>query len=348
MNKRRWIQMILLPFAIAALTTGALAQGKGKGQGSGKPDQGQGRAEGKGEKVKPAPATARGPAVSQQRGRPDNPGQARAAENREERGNPGHGGAAGKNKDSFKDLPVSANASPRATVASAPNRRRDVSRFARDLHLNEVRPNLVRTYIVSPRPAQFVTAGAVSYALARGIPDNSLVLVPTGNDVWVRNRRGDALLVLDDDRARDLGAWQVSPLADPVRDGAPSFCRSGAGHPVWGRQWCLEKGFGLGTSPDIEWAAARDIGNLVYVRPVTTGLVPNNALANLLGQVVFDRLALHALTLGYTDPLTGFWRSDATGPTVLFVNSGRAPVAEFVDGNRDQRPDLMLVALRPW
>ena len=26
----------------------------------------------------------------------------------------------------------------------------------------------------------------------------------------------------------------------------PAFCRSGAGHPVWGRRWCLEKGFGLG------------------------------------------------------------------------------------------------------
>lgn len=26
----------------------------------------------------------------------------------------------------------------------------------------------------------------------------------------------------------------------------PAFCRSGAGHPVHGRVWCLEKGFGLG------------------------------------------------------------------------------------------------------
>ena len=98
----------------------------------------------------------------------------------------------------------------------------------------------------------------------------------------------------------------------------------------------------------MEWAAARDIGDLVYVRPVTTTTLAENALLNLLGPVAFDRLALHALTLGYTDPLTGVWRSDATGPTVLLVNSGPYPVAELVDGNRDQRPDLMLVALRPW
>lgn len=33
----------------------------------------------------------------------------------------------------------------------------------------------------------------------------------------------------------------------PVRsDRGPSFCRSGAGHPVFGLQWCLNKGFGIG------------------------------------------------------------------------------------------------------
>ncbi len=32
-----------------------------------------------------------------------------------------------------------------------------------------------------------------------------------------------------------------------VRDSnGPAFCRSGSGHPVHGRAWCLEKGFGLG------------------------------------------------------------------------------------------------------
>jgi hypothetical protein len=30
------------------------------------------------------------------------------------------------------------------------------------------------------------------------------------------------------------------------RGRGPAFCRSGEGHPVWGREWCLEKGFGLG------------------------------------------------------------------------------------------------------
>ncbi|PYO78567.1 MAG: hypothetical protein DMD63_06950 [Gemmatimonadetes bacterium] len=347
MNKRCWIQVILLPFAIAALGSSVQAQGKGKGQGAEKANQGQERGGPKPEKTKAAPATAMGPTMTQQRGKPANTGQPRAAENRPEHAPPGRAVAAGRNNVSHDNLPASANASPRASVASAPNRGREISRLARDLTQSEVRPSVQR-FVVSNRAAEHVTGGAIAYALARGIPDNAVVIAPSGNDVWVRNKRGDALLVLDDDRARNLGAWQVSPLAEPVKEGAPSFCRSGAGHPVWGRQWCLEKGFGLGTSPNVEWAAARDIGDLVYVRPVTTTTLAENALLNLLGPVAFDRLALHALTLGYTDPLTGVWRSDATGPTVLLVNSGPYPVAELVDGNRDQRPDLMLVALRPW
>ena len=30
------------------------------------------------------------------------------------------------------------------------------------------------------------------------------------------------------------------------RDNGPAFCRTGAGHPVHGRQWCRDKGYGLG------------------------------------------------------------------------------------------------------
>lgn len=236
---------------------------------------------------------------------------------------------------------------PRASVAAAPNRGRAVSRFARDLNLSDVRP-AVRGFVASNRAAEFVTGGAVAYAFARGTPENALLIAPTGRDVSVRNRRGDLLLVLDDNRARTLGAWQVSPLNDRVTGGAPSFCRSGQGHPVWGRQWCLDKGFGLGTQQNVRWGTTRDLGDLVFVRQVNPGTLTRDALLNLLGTVAFDRLALHALTLGYTDPLTGVWHSEASGANVLRVNSGSWPIAELVDTNRDRRADLMLVALRPW
>jgi hypothetical protein len=63
---------------------------------------------------------------------------------------------------------------------------------------------------------------------------------------------------------------------------------------------------------------------------------------------VFNRLGLHALTLGYTDPLTGVWLGEPTGPRVLRVTSGNVPIAEIYDDNRDDRADALIVALRPW
>ena len=51
--------------------------------------------------------------------------------------------------------------------------------------------------------------------------------------------------------ARKLGLAAVVALAlgaaaPATADAAPSFCRSGAGHPRFGREWCIRKGFGLG------------------------------------------------------------------------------------------------------
>jgi hypothetical protein len=335
MRTTKWISMALLPLTVAALATTADAQGKGKGKGEGgqKVEQVQGRGNGKSGKT----ATPSKGSSAEKRG---NAGQVAAAR--------GHGNAGAKvTGNAAHAVPASPNASPRAVIATSSNRGRAVSRYARDLHVNEVRPG-IRTYVVSNKPSQFVTGGAVAYALARGAPENALVVVRVAKQVALRNRRGEELLVLDDDRARNLGSWQVSPLRDEVKSGSPSFCRSGAGHPVWGRQWCIDKGFGLGTDQNVRWGTTRDISNVILGRGISTGSVTRDALLNLLGPVVFNRLALHAVTLGYTDPLTGVWRSEATGPQVLLVNSGSHPVAELVDTNRDQRGDLMLVSLRPW
>ena len=336
MKNKCLIAMILLPLALATTATTGDAQGKGKAKGGEKAGQSQGRGaekSGKGQVAKTSKTASA-------------PGQMRPANN-------SRGGGGGRSVGHVtgnaggKALPASANASPRASVAAAPNRGRAVSRFARDLHVSEVRP-AVRTYVISNKPSQFVTGGAVAYALARGAPENALLVVPAANVVSLRNRKGDVLVELDDNRARTLGAWQVAPLNDQVNSGAPSFCRSGAGHPVWGRQWCLDKGFGLGTQQNVRWGTTRSVSDIIFGRRVNSGVVPRDMLLNILGPVAFDRLALHAVTLGYTDPLTGVWHSEATGPDVLFVNSGRVPIAEFVDTNRDQRPELMLVALRPW
>jgi hypothetical protein len=324
MNTRFLIPTVTLPLAMAAMVASSDAQGKGKGNDTEKAGQGQGRGSDKAKKAPVATPASRGASRSESR-EPQRAGQTRAETN----------------------LPASANAASRASIASAPNRGRAISRFARDLRLSEVRPP-IRRFINSNRAAEFVSGGALAYAFARGAPETALLITPAGRDVSVRNRKGDLLVSLDDERARNLGRWQVSPLNDRVTGGAPSFCRSGEGHPVWGRQWCVDKGFGLGAQQDVRWGRTGDISDIILGRRVSTGTLTRDALLRLLGDVAFNRLALHAVTLGYTDPLTGRWRSEASGSEVLLVSSGNRPIAELVDTNRDQRADFMLVALRPW
>lgn len=58
----------------------------------------------------------------------------------------------------------------------------------------------------------------------------------------------------------------------PIRSTrGPSFCRSGAGHPVFGLQWCLDKGFGIGRSGS--WFLR---GNDVFLRDRTHVIVLRN------------------------------------------------------------------------
>jgi hypothetical protein len=203
----------------------------------------------------------------------------------------------------------------------------------------------VREFIVSDKRGHRLAGLAVASA-ARHRSDDPFVITPVGNRVQVLNRSGVVLVDFEDDR--ELGNWSV--VTEPFKDkrGAPSFCRSGAGHPVWGRQWCVEKGFGLGVDNDLRWSRVLDPSNVVITRPATTGDLTRDVLMDVLGSVVLNRLATHAVTLGLQDPLVGRWIGESadTGPRVLLVSSGTRPVAEMVDTNRDGRADLMLVSVR--
>jgi hypothetical protein len=219
-------------------------------------------------------------------------------------------------------------------------------------HSEAVRPvNSVRGTISrgSGRADERIAAGAIAHARAHGIADNEFVVTRLGNRVNIKNKAGKVLVDLDEDRARNLGAWDVRRVRSDVDGNAPSFCRSGAGHPVWGRQWCIDKGFGLGSTQGVIWGRnTATISDIIFGRPVTTGQLARNALVDVLGAVALDRLGLHAVTLGYAEPLTGVWVAQPSGPQILQVNSGSYPVAEFVDVDRDNRAEVMLVALRPY
>lgn len=208
-------------------------------------------------------------------------------------------------------------------------------------------PVEMRRYVSSGHRMHAVAAGALTYASMRG-HQNDFRIDDAGNRVRIINRKGDRLVDLDDNDAENLGRWRVGVLDDDVKNGAPSFCRSGAGHPVWGREWCIDKGFGLGAYNDYRWGRTTDIGNIVFPRSGIASTLTTVALASLLGSNTFNRLALHAVTLGLAEPMTGRWVSQPTGQQVLFVDSGPYPVAELVDNDRDFGVDDLLVALLPW
>jgi hypothetical protein len=189
-----------------------------------------------------------------------------------------------------------------------------------------------------------LATAAIARASTRG-HGNDFRVEDSGDRVVVVNRSGTPLLYLTDTDARDLGKWRVGLLDDDVKEGAPSFCRSGAGHPVWGRQWCLDKGFGLGDYDNYRWGRTTDLGDFAYPQAVYQPTIAGTLLQTILGTNAYNRLALHAVELGFLEPLTGRWVSQQTGPQVLLVNSGSYPVAELVDTNRDFRWDDLLVAL---
>lgn len=258
----------------------------------------------------------------------------------------GHGASQGKGKGSEKAVVRSNDKGPGKSVEKNSAAKSSRGKFVRPVSFNSM-PQKVRNYAASRHPRDVIVAAAVSHAFARGHGDD-VRIEEVGDRVRVLNRNGDPLLFIDDRNAENLGRWRVGVLDDEVREGAPSFCRSGAGHPVWGREWCIDKGFGLGAYQDYRWGRTTDVGDIIYSRGSLGDRIMGSALENLLGTTAFNRLALHAVTLGLLEPLVGNFIGQPTGPQYLAVNSGTYPVAEFYDANRDNRWDDLLVALRSW
>jgi hypothetical protein len=98
-----------------------------------------------------------------------------------------------------------------------------------------------------------------AWAQGRGNADKSKknkheqrrVIVLDDDDRWEDDDRRDQDRDRDRIVLRDGGRTVILNGDDfawfPVRsDRGPSFCRSGAGHPVFGLRWCLSKGYGIG------------------------------------------------------------------------------------------------------
>lgn len=351
---------IALMAAVLAFSASPLeAQGKGKGSEKEKAQAAESR--GQGRSARAAKDVDHSAHAGQEKGqaRADNRGRGNQDAARPD--NRGRGNAAKANADNRR-TGVPADTRGRARAAEVRemggdvagpadfSKRRSSDRFFRVFDPNDT-PERFRGFAMSPRLPERYVGRVAALALARGVPENSLVITPSGDRYLIANSNGVVLLDLDDQRARNLGAFRVVSLDgddDDDKDGAPSFCRSGAGHPNWGRQWCVDKGFGLGNSNDLRWGRVVSPQDVILRRSTSTGDLTRDVLASVLGDVVFNRLAAHAITLGLVDPLVGRWVAEPTGRRVLLVNSGAVPVAELVDDNDDDRPEVVLVALKPW
>lgn len=114
-------------------------------------------------------------------------------------------------------------------------------------------------------------------------------------DGWIvlgrRDREDDDRIVLRDRRGRVIviGDDDIDERFNRRQGNGPPFCRSGAGHPVHGRRWCLEKGWGLGDRNDIFFDDDRiifwDDGDPVIVRD--RRLRERSVWERVLGTILF-------------------------------------------------------------
>lgn len=350
--------------AESALPTAlAMVQGQGRGQGKAE-ERGRGSAEarGNGQARGAGQAREQGRAGGQPEARGQSQGQGRAQGQGEGRAQGQGGPPAGRGAPSAGQRPEQARgASPErgrsaadAARAGRPGRASAADRGPHRLSREDLRrhiaelPAPLRQLAGSDRRHERMVAGALARGKARGMDPARLDVRARNGGISILGAGGATLLQLDEARARDLGAWEVRRLGDRRPNaGSPAFCRSGEGHPVWGREWCIEKGFGLGSRDGTIWSRGT-VEDIVFGRRDTRDRLDRGGLIDVLGDVVFGRLALHAVTMGYADPLSGIWVQEPDGPRILRVRSGDLEVAELYDRDRDDRVEVIYVVQPRW
>jgi hypothetical protein len=216
-------------------------------------------------------------------------------------------------------------------------------------HTGRVEPvihDAFRALAGSTRLQDRLVAGSLARGTALGLDPTRLVIRQQSDQIIVMNAAGVPLVNLPDRRASQLGHWTLYRLSRyPAQANAPAFCRSGAGHPVWGREWCLQRGHGLGGRTGTIWSRTR-VDDIVFRRAPTRERLARDVLIGVLGDVVVNRLALHSLALGYDQPLHGQWLAEPSGPQILHIYSGDVVIAEIVDWDRNNRADMLYVVQR--
>jgi hypothetical protein len=153
---------------------------------------------------------------------------------------------------------------------------------------------------------------------------------------WERQREAD--------RRRDVYGRDVYDRdvygRQQARNGGPAFCRSGAGHPVKGRQWCRDKGWALGNE---RWDRRR-MDDIIFgdTRRRYEDRMGRSVLQDVLGDVIFRRFETMGRQYGGGE-MYGRWLDDGYSGRSMQLSVAGIPFAELVDTNRDGRVDQVLL-----
>ncbi|MGH7483048.1 MAG: hypothetical protein ACRELV_12910 [Longimicrobiales bacterium] len=159
---------------------------------------------------------------------------------------------------------------------------------------------------------------------------------------WERRRGADDRDRRDRGSDDGLGDIIFGDDDDRARRGGPPFCRNGQGHPVHGRRWCVDKGFGLGSRGSIGWDRS-GWDDVIFRSPRRSGVYDRGGLIDVLGDVVFGRISAHGNRIGARGDLQGRL-FQASSATVMQLRAGGVPVAELTDLDADGRVDVVLLA----
>lgn len=124
------------------------------------------------------------------------------------------------------------------------------------------------------------------------------------------------------------------------RGAGPPFCRSGVGHPVHGRLWCLERGFGLGPVP---WLRV-DLGGVIFGGGPRDGRLGPDDLVETLGREAVGGILGRADAADRPGEVTGRWKQiEGADARVLQLRAGTTPLAELNDLDGDGEVDAALI-----
>jgi hypothetical protein len=117
---------------------------------------------------------------------------------------------------------------------------------------------------------------------------------------------------------------------------APIFCQNGSGHPTFGRDWCFERGYRLGSA----WRRER-IRDAAIKRISRATPVERAQLVEMLGTDLIERIEDGRTELQLEGPLSANWVDSPAGGLVLRIQAGDQPIAELADRNRDGKIDSL-------